>query len=153
MKYRDENGDFQDLYLPPSGDTLPIGSEVDYDGETVPYGWEEIDNPEEYSTDEVKTNKVWINNKPIYRKVLVINSLPNNTVIDYAHNISNIDLIYIEKAFWVLSDGACGPVPQYRASNEIIGIYVNKTNVVINTNVDYSPRKGYVVLEYTKTTD
>lgn len=42
MKYRDENGIFQDLYLPPTGDTLPIGAEVDYDGEEVPYGWEEI---------------------------------------------------------------------------------------------------------------
>ena len=41
MKYRDENGVFQDLYLPPTGDTLPIGSEVDYDGTEVPYGWEE----------------------------------------------------------------------------------------------------------------
>lgn len=40
MKYRDENGQWQDLYLSPTGDTLPIGAEVDYDGEEVPYGWE-----------------------------------------------------------------------------------------------------------------
>lgn len=112
-----------------------------------------LENGNVYSTNEVKTNKTWIDGKPIYRKVLVINNLPNNTSTSYAHSISNIDLIYIEKAFWSLSDGACGPIPQYVASSEVTSVYVNKTNVVITANVNYSTRKGYVVLEYTKTTD
>lgn len=40
MKYRDSEGNLQEIYLPPTGDTLPIGSVVDYDGDTVPANWE-----------------------------------------------------------------------------------------------------------------
>ena len=43
MKYKDENGQWQDIILEPSGDTLPIGSIVDYDGEEVPYGYEKVE--------------------------------------------------------------------------------------------------------------
>jgi microcystin-dependent protein len=39
MKYRDENGDWQELYLSPTGDTLPIGSINTYAGTNAPSGW------------------------------------------------------------------------------------------------------------------
>lgn len=42
MKYND-NGTYKDIYVK-TFDTLPIGTEVDYDGQTVPSGWEEVDN-------------------------------------------------------------------------------------------------------------
>lgn len=38
MKYRDENGDFQDLYFK-TGDTLPIGTIVSYGSLTAPTNW------------------------------------------------------------------------------------------------------------------
>lgn len=42
MKYRDPNtGELKDLYVKTS-DTLPIGTVVDYDGDTVPDGYEEV---------------------------------------------------------------------------------------------------------------
>jgi len=40
MKYND-NGEYKDIYIK-TFDTLPVGAEVDYDGETVPDGWSEI---------------------------------------------------------------------------------------------------------------
>lgn len=40
MKYND-NGEYKDIYVK-TFDTLPVGTEVDYDGETVPDGWSEI---------------------------------------------------------------------------------------------------------------
>lgn len=40
MKYND-NGEYKDIYIK-TFDTLPVGTEVDYDGETVPEGWSEI---------------------------------------------------------------------------------------------------------------
>lgn len=50
MKYRDPyTGDFTDLYLKTS-DTLPVGTEVDYEGETAPAGWEEVTLPDEVKT-------------------------------------------------------------------------------------------------------
>ena len=41
MKYND-NGEYKDIYVK-AFDTLPVGTEVDYDGETVPSGWTEVD--------------------------------------------------------------------------------------------------------------
>ena len=41
MKYND-NGTYKDIYVK-AFDTLPVGTEVDYDGETVPTGWSEVD--------------------------------------------------------------------------------------------------------------
>ena len=44
-------------------DTMPIGSEVDYDGNDVPLGWEEVeDKGEIYSTTETRVG-TWINRK------------------------------------------------------------------------------------------
>lgn len=40
MKYND-NGTYRDIYVK-SFDTLPVGTEVDYDGDTAPTGWTEI---------------------------------------------------------------------------------------------------------------
>lgn len=58
MKYRDEDGNFQEVYFKAT-DTLPIGTEVDYDGEEVPFGWEEIDDPGQYVTRKIrKTEQV-----------------------------------------------------------------------------------------------
>ena len=44
MKYRDpETGEFKELYVK-AADTLPVGTEVDYDGDEVPAGWEEVED-------------------------------------------------------------------------------------------------------------
>lgn len=42
MKYND-NGTYKDIYVK-AIDTLPVGTEVDYTGSTVPAGWEEVDD-------------------------------------------------------------------------------------------------------------
>lgn len=42
MKYND-NGEYKDIYVK-SLDTLPVGSEVDFDGNEVPSGWTEENN-------------------------------------------------------------------------------------------------------------
>ena len=112
-----------------------------------------------YSTSEVKTNKTWINNKPIYRKVITTtNTVTNDTTI--SHNISNADLIYIEKAFIYGSIGLCWDIP--------IGLYgtggtsvTDRLNLYVDRNVigfkcDTSWGNSWtkvIILEYTKTTD
>ncbi len=51
MKYRDENGVFQELYFKAT-DTLPVGTEVEFEGDTAPWGWEFVDtsDPPETAT-------------------------------------------------------------------------------------------------------
>ena len=39
MYYRDENGDWQEIILEPSGDTLPVGSIAQFGGATAPTNW------------------------------------------------------------------------------------------------------------------
>ena len=39
MYYRDENNQWQEIILPPSGDTLPIGAITEFAGATPPSGW------------------------------------------------------------------------------------------------------------------
>ena len=42
MKYND-NGEYKDIYIK-TFDTLPVGTEVEYDGNTVPDGWTEVED-------------------------------------------------------------------------------------------------------------
>ncbi len=46
-----------------------------------------------YSTTEQKTGGVWIDGKPIYRKVVNFGALLNTANKTVAHNIANIDKI------------------------------------------------------------
>lgn len=112
-----------------------------------------------YSTSEVKTNKVWINNKPIYRKVITTtNTVTNDSTI--SHNISNADLIYIEKAFIYGSTGLCWDIPidlygtGGTSTTDRLNLYVDRS--VIGFKCDTSWGTSWtkvIVLEYTKTTD
>lgn len=45
LKYRNpETRELNNIYLEPTGDTLPIGSVIDYDGDTVPANWELVED-------------------------------------------------------------------------------------------------------------
>ena len=57
MKYND-NGEYKDIYVK-TFDTLPVGTEVDYDGSTVPDGWTEVDD---YSAFEVTKDDTYVQN-------------------------------------------------------------------------------------------
>lgn len=113
---------------------------------------------ERYSTDEIATNKLWINDKPIYRKTLYITNLPNNTDKNVNHNISNIDLI-VNTYGIMLSPGydLVTPLNMHGAGaiygNHIVVYRADKTQIHIASNSDMSTNVAYITLEYTKTTD
>lgn len=75
-----------------TGDTLPIGSEMNYTGESVPAGWEEV---LDYSTDEIDTGMKWIDGRHIYRKVYHNDSYSQNrsTTADITFSLPNLDII------------------------------------------------------------
>lgn len=111
-----------------------------------------------YSTEEVKTNKVWIDEKPIYRKVVYFGDLPNNTSKSIAHGISNLGYII----YWY---GFCKgktnelqrpvPFPGISSTNDqAVRVYSNNTTLSIACVGDNSVYGDcYVTIEYTKTTD
>lgn len=115
---------------------------------------------EVYSTDEVKTNKVWIDGKPIYRKVLtqtitttsitVTDSGKLNLISDF--DTSSIDAIISFYGSIKQPWGNIAPISYYNSEEDGIFAYMSKTDnrFVLNTRTI-----GDVILivEYTKTTD
>ncbi len=105
-----------------------------------------------YSTNEIKTNKIWINNKPIYRKTFN----RGNDLSSFNHNIANVDLIWIDSAHSIrkhLSGNVFNIVGGTNDSAIKLVIYVNDTEVHIDNIGGLSPSEIYITLEYTKTTD
>lgn len=108
---------------------------------------------EAYSTNEVKTNKVWIDGKPIYRKVIDIGELPNTTIKSVSHGISSLGSVV--KTYGIaISNGSQLPLPFVSLSSANCIMYaILATTIDINTGSDRTSYSGWVVVEYTKTTD
>lgn len=109
-----------------------------------------------YSTSEVQTNKVWIDGKPIYRKVIDCGNLPNNEAKNVAHSISNLG--YVIRLYLTVTTGTsfynsnmAGTSNMY--SGGTVLVRATSDNIQIGTNYNYSGHSAYAIIEYTKTTD
>lgn len=139
------------------GETLPVGSQIDFDGQVsdIPTGWEQVDDPNEYSTTEtiIGTYKGITH----YRKVVEIGSLPNNTTQTYNHNISNMDMLtYYDLIWYDTADNRFFKAPRIDTLEVFVKCQINTINIQIEAKgLNWSNRtqNAKVVLEYTKTTD
>ena len=112
-----------------------------------------------YSTNETKTNKVWTDGKPIYRKVLK-QTLSNSSEQSYNLNITNLNaLVYFDGCITNSTYGIRKLNATYYSSlNYAYQTFINTSNkVVIQAG---SSAQGilngstlYLFLYYTKTTD
>ena len=71
MKYND-NGTYKDIYVK-AFDTLPIGTEVDYDGNSVPTGWTQVNTliwENEYPTSSFSNQDIALGDT--YSKVKIV---------------------------------------------------------------------------------
>lgn len=115
-------------------------------------------NINEYLTTEQVIGK-WINEKPLYRKIIDLGNLPNNTgktvPTGLIFNSSNCILtnLYGVASY---SNGISFPLP-FSSTNGIeynVSLNVdNNNNVVVTTSQDRSAMTGYAILEYIKVTD
>ena len=149
MKYK-YNDQWKEVTVK-AGDTLPIGTIVDYDGDTVPSGYEEVNS---YSTTEVKTGDTWIDGKPIYRIVYSGNIANGSTLftnVDAIINISGYGFLG-DTSRKVILNGIAADIPStlfscfYGLNNtiEFYAKYGGNATTAYNSNI---------ILEYTKTTD
>lgn len=99
-----------------------------------------------YSTNEVKLNEKWIDGKPIYRKVVNMGNLLNNSGKSVKHGLSNF-------VIRTINGSATNGSTTIGISGFNDEVYISKTDVIWNTKVNRSSFTAYVVLEYTKTTD
>ena len=110
-----------------------------------------------YSTNELKTNKVWIDGKPIYRKVIDFGALPNAESKKVNHGISNLESV-VNYCGYATDGTNTIPLPYTYPNSNYISYYVSlgtvtSTQVEIVTGTNRSDYSGYIILEYTKTTD
>ncbi|MFP3533978.1 hypothetical protein SB763_31975, partial [Burkholderia sp. SIMBA_042] len=58
-----------------------------------------VDKKHSYSTHEEKTGGTWINDKPIYRKTVVFDTIPSNGEIDITTDFPDIEVIVSNQMF------------------------------------------------------
>ena len=110
-----------------------------------------------YKKDEIATGGVWIDMKPIYRKVIEVGALPNATTKDVDHDIPTMDTIV---DFWGTATRASAAggttcitigIPHAdTGSTNLVEVQILVDKVRLVTAADYSAYDGFVVIEYTK---
>ena len=105
----------------------------------------------EYNTEEKIVGK-WIDGKPIYEKVIIIDNPPSGVDVLYSHGISNFNHVININVVYITNGGIEYSEPIYLGSNFARSCAIDSTNLYITT-------KGgnyiqlYVTIQYTKTTD
>lgn len=107
-----------------------------------------------YSEDEKRIG-TWIDGKSLYQKVIIINSLPNNSTGNIAHGIQNISNIVGEEFLIRWQDGWITNAPWIvdGDSSETITISAGLSNIQVVTKKDRTNMSAIIILKYTKTTD
>ena len=108
-----------------------------------------------YSTNEVKTDKIWINGEPIYRVVVNVGALPNNASLNVPTTTFNGEGKFVVQMYGI---GASNQeeylkIPYYATNQNYINLIINSTHQIsIQTGADRSRFIGYIYIEYIKTT-
>lgn len=147
-------------YIIKATKTTPVQAEIvnSYSTSTTDgYSCNEVNNlvQDVYSTDEVKTNKIWFG-KPVYRKVLELTNVPRGYQV-YDHNIDNFgDLADVYGTF---KEGATqNPIIKIAADNlstfsmGVVDINATQIHTLLGSSIP-TTNTMKIVLEYTKTTD
>ena len=114
-------------------------------GEYVPSG----DKAVHYSTEE-EVIGTWLG-ETLYRKVIDLGNLPNNSSKAVAHGISNFKTPIQASGYMTNgTDSTLIPFCTVGNMNYQIGLEFNSTNVVVYTGMDRSAFTGVIFLEYTK---
>ena len=113
------------------------------------------ENKEIYSTDEVKTNKIWIDGKPIYRKV----TTQTITTPEGFTPINDFDTSLVDSVISIYGSikqpsGNITPISFYNKATDGAYVYTSKEN---NRFMFFARELGVgeviLIVEYTKTTD
>ena len=103
-----------------------------------------------YSTNEVATNDTWIDEKPIYRKVVTFTNTSTNWEV--IGTINNMNLMIGIRGTVYDGGNNITAIPSY--GNDSVQIYVTSSGTINKKSTSYyQNRTGILILEYTKTTD
>ena len=104
-----------------------------------------------YSTTEQLTSDTWIDGKPIYRRVFTINTTKTGENVNIG-TISNLGTVirFFGAPVNSSNNGARPPTYYYSSSNYVMSWTTAEGTVYVRSS---SGLKGYLIIEYTKTTD
>lgn len=147
--------DSNDITISKTGDNIQLNTSVNMQNvqtqsQTNATDINNLKSGEVYSTTEVKTNKVWIDGKPIYRKVL--HDTTSRSVGNYniEHGIQNYDEIVSYKTLCYQSSSVIhdGSSTSSLSGSERVTSYFNDSNISIRTS--WAIVKTIIIIEYTK---
>ena len=134
------------------GKILNIFSNSDKDTYSCDY----LNNNDTYSTDEIKTNKRWIDGKPIYRTVIYYENISTSEVHIIPNYIKNIDEIIKFESLFYQSTHKQYEGPYYVSESDffrcVLRLQDNKFAMRRGSG-NSDTNKVKIILEYTKTTD
>ena len=105
-----------------------------------------------YETSEVKTGEVWIDGKPIYRKVFQVSAIESKAVT-INHNISNANIVWVDTSHsFLLVGNNTYSLPRIGNSiNQCVGVQATRSTFTISAGSDANFSGGAIVtLLYTK---
>ena len=127
-----------------------IGAYTQSDTDT--YNCNYVNTSLSYSTNETKTGGMWVNNKPIYRKVIQTSTPSNANTWVSVGSVSNLrDLVNMYG--WVIASddrrlSINHPEPSYEITTTILN-----NQVEMKVSNYWTNRSVNITVEYTKTTD
>lgn len=134
-------------------EALPVGSQIGFEGSVsdIPTGWEEVDDPYEYSTTETIVGTYM--DKPLYRKTFIIDSGISSSMT-IQHSISNFDLLVKIEGSFRRTDGKMNGLLIGTSDNYSVNIYdVTTSQFSLSKGNSITVNYIHVSLYYTKTTD
>lgn len=119
-----------------------------------------VPKKENYTTNEINTGKLWIDGKPIYRKVIEYSTQPASGNNTFNHGILNVDKFIDIETIICRKDKVFHFAPRYTPGETSWDFYYDDiTTTKITFNCGSQLRNGtywgtsYFIFEYTKTTD
>lgn len=116
--------------------------------------WDANSNTDVYSTSETLTNKVWIGNKPVYRKVCIGSFNDEDTLV------SNVEELISCSGSGDVGTGIIRNIPWtevYNDNNFFLTVDIVNNNIraraVLNGSASQTSANTKFILEYTKTTN
>lgn len=153
IKYNDTYYDIGGTSESSEGDSLPIGTIVEYDGTEIPDGFVEVqgeDGGDNYSYDEHIIG-TWVNGKPLYRKIAQITTTRSTDYLTYDIGINaNYTIVNL---YGIASSVITGtPLAWYGKYVADMFIRDNKLNLKPN-HPDFNNISWNIFVMYTKPTD
>lgn len=128
------------------------GAEIEVLHDKVDAGILGLNELPAYSETEVLTSRRWVDNKPIYRKVIDMGNLPDTDTKVVDAGIVGLGEITEIYGTTITTTGYL-PLPYLSPSGGEIKLWFDSGNVNLTTTNDRQLLTGLVVLEYTKAAD